>query len=132
MNSSFSHLELSGAVPDSAELRSILSVTEKLEAEVKDLDNKLSGLSARAEVARKELCSARERLQYHQGLSSSLRRIPPEVLCKIFLQTVPLLPAGILGMTLAPPWSLLTVCRRWHDVCLDYGVLWGRIHLDCT
>lgn len=132
MNSSFSHLEPSRAVPDPAELRSILSITRELEEEAKDLDSELSDLLERTEMVRQQLSSAQERVQYHQNLSSPLRRIPSEVLFKIFLETVPLLPAGPLGMTLASPWTLVPVCKRWHDVCLDYGALWGRIHLDRT
>ncbi|TFK99938.1 hypothetical protein BDV98DRAFT_128987 [Pterulicium gracile] len=34
-------------------------------------------------------------------------------------------------MTLAPPWTLMSVCKRWRDICVAHGALWPQIHLDC-
>ncbi|KAJ7890082.1 hypothetical protein B0H14DRAFT_1127891 [Mycena olivaceomarginata] len=61
-----------------------------------------------------------------------IRRVPAEVLCAIFLLTLPhTRRVGGKNMPIAP-WRLGLVCRRWRESALAYAALWSFINIDGT
>jgi hypothetical protein len=61
--------------------------------------------------------------------SSSIWRLPTEILAQIFLYCLPengnLAPAPYLS-----PMLLTTVCRRWREIAVDMPNLWRRLRLE--
>lgn len=39
---------------------------------------------------------------------------------------------GLRDMTNTALWTLLRVCKHWHDVCLADASLWTRINIETT
>ncbi|KAJ7033515.1 hypothetical protein C8F04DRAFT_1104164 [Mycena alexandri] len=61
-----------------------------------------------------------------------IRHVPAEVLCDIFLLTLP--HTRLVGGKSMPiaPWRLALVCRHWRECALVYAALWSSINIDGT
>ncbi|KAF7338176.1 F-box domain-containing protein [Mycena venus] len=51
---------------------------------------------------------------------SPVRRVPPEILCQIFM-------ASILSQDFRTRWNLVHVCRKWRTVALSLPALWSCV-----
>ncbi|KAJ7652603.1 hypothetical protein B0H17DRAFT_872971, partial [Mycena rosella] len=58
----------------------------------------------------------------HTAIMSPIRYLPSEILCLIFLMTVP--PLRTLEIPRAP-WVLGQICRRWRDIAVALPMLWS-------
>ncbi|KAJ6447808.1 hypothetical protein C8R47DRAFT_1328223 [Mycena vitilis] len=86
-----------------------------LEAQIHDLQAALSQLqNRRDEVA--------ESVRRHQSVISSIRGVPAELICEIFL----LASSGASK----PPWYLGHICRPWRRYALSYPALWLSVTVD--
>ncbi|TFK97189.1 hypothetical protein BDV98DRAFT_633172 [Pterulicium gracile] len=137
MDPRFDHLKNTGAVPDSGELQSLLAQKVECKEKCKELLKQLDDLALQDQVQdkaiRAELMATKANIGYYQSFTSALRKIPPEVLSNIFLMAVPAIPTITgLKLTLAPPWTLVLVCKCWRDVWLANPTLWSNIYLDCS
>ncbi|KAJ7146411.1 hypothetical protein C8R44DRAFT_599817, partial [Mycena epipterygia] len=73
-----------------------------------------------------------KRIHRHTAIMSPLRRIPPEILCKIFSFSLPsaeelnrLGPSfGHRDRFIPAPWALTHICSRWRLVALSMSPLW--------
>lgn len=83
-------------------------------------------------AAEAELELVQRHLDAHVNLLSPLRRIPAELMCKIFSEAQPVVPPGHWDMTLSAPWTLLRVCNHWYDTCLTFGPLWWRVCIELS
>lgn len=84
---------------------------------------------------REDISASANAVNNHSGRSEKcppIENIPAEIMCKIFQDTVPTTLTGLRDMAHLPPWTLLPVCKLWHDICLSCGFLWSRIHIDYT
>lgn len=126
----FPHLEHSGAAPTRDEHQSLSFSKISYEDKRKALREEVADLKVRLKQAEGELEHIQEQIDAHSNLVSPLRRIPPELLRGIFAAAAPSILLGLRDMTLAAPWTLLRVCRHWHDVCLMYGSLWSSINIE--
>ncbi|KAK7053603.1 hypothetical protein R3P38DRAFT_2851185, partial [Favolaschia claudopus] len=65
--------------------------------------------------------SLAESIRMHESVISVIRRLPTEILCRIFSLTLP----RLAHMEIPPtPWSLALVNRRWRDVATTFPALW--------
>ncbi|TFK97836.1 hypothetical protein BDV98DRAFT_596343 [Pterulicium gracile] len=126
----YPHLHHSSAAPNIEERYSIDSAKQNLEEKRGSLRNRIDDLTALLREAKDELDLVQQQIDAHANLISPLRRIPPEILREIFQTFIPVSLLGLRDMTHAPPWTLLRVCRHWHDVCLMFGSLWSRITIE--
>ncbi|KAJ6595060.1 hypothetical protein DFH09DRAFT_1136110 [Mycena vulgaris] len=72
---------------------------------------------------------AAESIRDYKTVMSPLRRVPPELLCEIFLLTSP--HTRLIGgkPTKQPPWYIGHVCRLWRHAALSYPLLWTNIEI---
>ncbi|KIK99188.1 hypothetical protein PAXRUDRAFT_30674 [Paxillus rubicundulus Ve08.2h10] len=111
-----------------------------IDAIVSERNSQISGLSyqiSRVESAMSKLaaiCSkleesrsrVRQSMLAHQALTSSARRIPPEVLGELFYHCLPKTPY-ITPRDVECPMALTLVCRHWRDVAMSTPRLWSSI-----
>ncbi|KAJ7090177.1 hypothetical protein C8R44DRAFT_438972 [Mycena epipterygia] len=70
--------------------------------------------------------AATECARQHQAIISSVRRIPPELICEIFaLSTTERRSGGNM-----PPWRLGHICRSWRQSALSYPLFWRSIDIS--
>ena len=70
-------------------------------------------------------------LEKHHALLSPVRRLPPEVLCEIFLHCLPD-KAFVTPAPLEPPLLLASVCSMWRSISLSTAGLWSSIAINIT
>ncbi|KAG2031501.1 hypothetical protein BDR03DRAFT_972476 [Suillus americanus] len=68
-------------------------------------------------------------MSLHDSETSSLvSRLPTEVLCHIFIYTLPEIACTLLQLN-SPPILLTRVCRRWREVSVDMPSLWCKLSM---
>lgn len=84
----------------------------------------LPALDRANDFMRQTMC---HRLGFRNLLASPIFRLPPEILSRIFfIYADSENHAELFSLS----WTtLLTVCRRWRDVCIDFPKLWSYIHI---
>lgn len=63
-------------------------------------------------------------------MSSSLRRMPDELLQRIFVQCRDLQDSDHCLLIKSDTWRVAQVCRKWRSVALSYPTLWNQLSLD--
>ncbi|KAJ7723795.1 hypothetical protein B0H16DRAFT_1698868 [Mycena metata] len=128
----FSDLLSSNEVPDEATALQICDMVSDGQAQMDALDIQINNLTIALAQHRRSRNELAERVHQHRAIISSLRRVPPELLCEIFSATV--LPddeettANDDGEDIAsPPWYLGHVSRAWRRAALGYPPLWSFI-----
>ncbi|KAJ2922806.1 hypothetical protein H1R20_g14303, partial [Candolleomyces eurysporus] len=128
MESQFSHFYNTNRIPSDEDLVEIQQLLAPSTAKLAQLDAELN--AAEATVAR--LKTEREAIvaltRPLSSLASLIRRMPQEIMERIFVQS---LPAGGYG-TFNPcdsPLVLLRVCRLWREIALGAPELWSSIDI---
>ncbi|KAJ7121846.1 hypothetical protein C8R43DRAFT_1033112 [Mycena crocata] len=88
---------------------------DRLDAQIWDTQCMLEMLT------RKQKDAARS-IRLHRAILSPVRRMPPELLCEIFMLS--------MGGDLRPPWRLGLVSRFWRQSAILSHNLWSCIHLQ--
>jgi hypothetical protein len=105
--------------PDESELTFAWSVTSKTEASLTRLDEEITNLRDNLKHLGEERAALFSYQARNTAILSPLRRMPPELLCKIFLWTLPSFREAIgmggfdMGQT---PWLLTQVSSRWREM----------------
>ncbi|KAJ7618161.1 hypothetical protein DFH06DRAFT_1144984 [Mycena polygramma] len=102
----------SNDVPLDSEIPPIHAIISDREKQLHAVDDQIFDL-------RSHLC---ESVRQHRAVLSPLRRVPPELLCEIFVLTL----SGD-GTAETPPWYLGQICRSWRFSALAYPSLWSSI-----
>ncbi|KAF8802727.1 hypothetical protein BYT27DRAFT_7196460 [Phlegmacium glaucopus] len=113
----FPHLLLSNTPPSDAEAIDILKVISVVEAQTLEIIQEDTMISH-------QLDRANQFLHDHRSILSVIRRIPPEILQEIFIQTI--LPWENCRWNTVP-WSLPQVCRLWRITALSISTLWSKL-----
>lgn len=126
----YPHLRHTGTVPTHEEHSSIVASQQTLEASRRSLQAELSQLRERLEHAQHELTVIEAEISLHASITSSIRRLPADVLGVIFEYAIPATLIRLSDVTSVAPWTLLLVCHHWSDVCLQHSSLWSRVYID--
>ncbi|KAJ6539896.1 hypothetical protein DFH09DRAFT_1397099, partial [Mycena vulgaris] len=126
---SLANLVASNDLPGPTESSLASAYIDELETHIALIDKATLALSRR----RTDLLEA---LDAHKSISSSIRRLPPEILGEIFSWSVNAAyhfgdiseVSGVLVHN--APWVLTRVCRRWSAVALGNLALWSMLFLD--
>ncbi|KAK0196817.1 hypothetical protein F5146DRAFT_1013033 [Armillaria mellea] len=106
------------------------------------LSNHLSSIGVELEGLESERGKVVARIAEHKHLLSPVRRLPPEILFKIFLGTI-IFP---MRRTVAQRdrywwnfhpsesalWTIELVCKTWHRAVLDFPELWSSINIPLS
>ncbi|KAJ7663897.1 hypothetical protein DFH06DRAFT_1188829 [Mycena polygramma] len=115
--------------PEESELPVIQSALSQADACLADLDEEIARLQDRLKQLEEERVSISSYRLRNRNVLSPLRRMPPEVLGKIFLRSLPVKPGWSLNLA-ASPWVLTHVNRRWRAVSLSTPSLWSRVTIN--
>ncbi|KAJ7088497.1 hypothetical protein B0H15DRAFT_908590 [Mycena belliarum] len=111
---------------------------ERVNGHIKRAETHIDDLEAyiqRTKDVRRPLIRQRddvvELVAAHKAILSPVRRVPPEILCEIFVLTLPWsMERHFRGENvLQPPWPLALVCRAWRQTAIGYPALWQDITL---
>ncbi|KAJ7182947.1 hypothetical protein C8R43DRAFT_911528 [Mycena crocata] len=70
-----------------------------------------------------------EEVRKHTAVVSPLRRVPPELICKIFAYMLPCT-RQIQGQTVpCAPWYVAHICRSWRYSAIADSFLWRFLHI---
>lgn len=105
---------------------------ESLETIRRLLQNEVEELRERLEHAQEEINVAEAEINLQASVTSSIRRLPPDVLGTIFAYAIPATLLRLSDMASSAPWTLMRICMHWTDVCLLHCSLWSRIYIETT
>ncbi|KIJ15931.1 hypothetical protein PAXINDRAFT_133313 [Paxillus involutus ATCC 200175] len=97
-----------------------------LSCQISRVESAMSKLSAICTKLEESRSRVRKSMLAHKALTSSARRIPPEVLGEIFYHCLPKTPY-ITPRDVECPMVLTHVCRHWRDVAMSTPRLWSSI-----
>jgi len=69
------------------------------------------------------------RVSTFRAALASHKKVPPELLVKIFLDTCPSHPNSLPPHSRTRPWAISQVCARWRKVALNEPHLWGNLSI---
>ncbi|KAJ7185262.1 hypothetical protein C8R46DRAFT_375561 [Mycena filopes] len=108
--------------PLDSEIPRILDIISVGQDRIDSLDPQIHALQSRLALLVQERDETAKCVREHRAIVSSLRRVPPEVLCEIFALSI-----DSLGEREEPPWYLGHICRTWRCIALAYPRLWTRL-----
>ena len=115
--------------PEHLRLKFLASHTTKFQAEIELMDK---GTSSAESVSRTLTNLRRKRIGHVHGLQVALaphKKLPPELLSKIFLHGL-----DRDGLEIPPhlglvPWNVIRVCSAWRRIALKEQGLWSKIQI---
>ncbi len=102
-----------------------------------DIDEKIAGARELIDKLEQERCSIPAEIEDMKIVSSPVRRLPPDVLRSICLETIPssfdiMSPTFCFCDSLdtrSSPWTISHVCRRWRSTVVSAPELWSATSL---
>ncbi|KAK0218486.1 hypothetical protein EDD85DRAFT_961506 [Armillaria nabsnona] len=119
--------------PTAFERKSLETTLSKAPGRMAELDSLIHATTSLLDYLTKDRNQALANQADAKKILSPSRRLPPEVLTKIFIWCWTLY--GRLGMdsSLHPramSWTLTHVCRKWREVAITTPKIWSRIYLN--
>ena len=135
----FPHLTSSFSTPTTTDVTAIKGAFWKSTSHKQSIEKLLSLLKDAEKTLQAQLKAERDYRSRLQGMLSTVRLLPPEVLSNIFLMRKPEKIDHYSKYTLnhSKPWSISRVCRKWRYVCLSMPQLWAHfppiyLNRQCT
>ncbi|SJL16988.1 uncharacterized protein ARMOST_20526 [Armillaria ostoyae] len=132
-----SKLLRSNDIPSEADLSDIQDVANRGRRRMADIDEKIAGARELIDTLERERCSIAAEIEEFKIVSSPVRRLPPNVLRSICLETIPS-SSDIMSPTFrfcdsldtrSSPWTISHVCRRWRSMVESAPELWSSTSL---
>ncbi|KAK0431430.1 hypothetical protein EV421DRAFT_2016682 [Armillaria borealis] len=122
-----------------AELQSIQSEEAHLKAFILDMEHQVSAIQKTVDALPQERERISEAIQERKRLLSPMRRLPPEILSRVFRWTIQFPMSRYQNGQSAYWWrfvpeenilcSIERVCKRWREACLSSPELWSYINI---
>lgn len=112
------------------ELDAIQKKMKLIDTEEQALHAKLAELGRKKQTLSQRAAQLDANIRTHIPISSSLRRLPIEILAHIFFIASPSFVSPLARKV--EPWTLAQVSRRWRSVALGTPCLWSAISLDLS
>ncbi|KAJ7736690.1 hypothetical protein B0H16DRAFT_1425616 [Mycena metata] len=119
----FTSLLASNEVPLDSDLPLIREIISSGQSQVDMLSSQIYNLQVKLNQLLRRRDDVANNVHRHQAILSSIRRIPPELLCGIFLMTLD----SNEDAAKNPPWYLGQICRAWRHSALSFPILWSSI-----
>ncbi|KAF7343723.1 F-box domain-containing protein [Mycena sanguinolenta] len=113
--------------PQEPELTVLQPIAQKTDARLACLDAEISRLKDQLSQLEEERAALAEYHAQNTTILSPLRRMPPEILGKIFSWTLPQMMRALDIRD--PPWVLTHVSRRWRAIAASKSSLWSKIYI---
>lgn len=128
MESLFSDKLNSNYVPSDDEVAAIKELLVEPDQKLQDITGEIEEVKAQLDKLLKEREDLNEQLKAHKALLSPARRLPPDVVQKIFLHCLPTDRNPVMSSKEAPV-LLGRICSQWRDIALATPKLWAAIHI---
>ncbi|KAJ7253500.1 hypothetical protein C8J57DRAFT_625635 [Mycena rebaudengoi] len=128
MESPFTNMLHTNAIPLDSECQSILDLLERPREEAAGLTQKIAETQALLDrlTAKRDLLN--EFIDSHLALVSPARRLPDDIISAIFVACLPPTRNPVISVHVAPL-LLCRICRAWRIVALSTPQLWTAIHV---
>ncbi|KAK0435726.1 hypothetical protein EV421DRAFT_2039002 [Armillaria borealis] len=132
-----SELLRSNEIPSEAELSEFQDAANRGRRRMADIDEKIEGARELIDKLERERCSLTAEIEDMKIVSSPVRRLPPDVLRSICLETIPS-SSDIMSPTFrfcdsldtrSSPWTISHVCSRWRSTVVSAPELWSSTSL---
>ncbi|KAJ6578180.1 hypothetical protein B0H19DRAFT_985709 [Mycena capillaripes] len=129
MSLKLTHLLASNEPALDSEIPIIRSIISDGEQQMGALDAQIQRLQVSLEQLAQRRDEIAERIRQHRAAISSVRRVPPELICEIFSLTVSgrILQNKNRASGSKPPWHLGHICGSWRQAALSYTPFWSSI-----
>ncbi|KAJ6560350.1 hypothetical protein B0H19DRAFT_863567, partial [Mycena capillaripes] len=126
------HLLKTNYVPLEEEILSTREIIANEENRLRVLDENIAHVQRVLATLSRHRDECKEKIRRHSAVVSPLRCLPPEILGKIFLLTVPpedemerlLEDKSIKSRLSLSPWVLTRICSRWRNISVSFPMLW--------
>ncbi|KAF7298542.1 F-box domain-containing protein [Mycena indigotica] len=126
--SPFQEILHTNTVPTDEQCDEIRAYLQSYNSRLDELHTEVARLEKLLSVVMHERDELTDFLASHQALISPMRRIPDDVLCLIFLETLPAHRNTALDAK-EGPMLLAGVCSHWRALALSTPKLWSKMHL---
>ncbi|KAJ6560353.1 hypothetical protein B0H19DRAFT_895180, partial [Mycena capillaripes] len=119
-------------VPLDEEILSTREIIANEENRLRVLDENTAHVQRVLATLSRHRDECKEKIRRHSAVVSPLRRLPPEILGKIFLLTMRwrLLEDKSIKFQLSlGPWGLTRICSRWRNISVSFPMLWKTVIL---
>ena len=121
------HLLITNEPPGSDEHDQVSAAYKSVNVQLQSIDAQMARLQAELTQISGDRDRTQKRADQYRGVLSPLRRLPPEILSKIFLHCCP--PFSVPS-SVRPPLAFGSVCRTWRIVSTQTPILWNSLHLS--
>ncbi|KAG2132906.1 uncharacterized protein EDB93DRAFT_1331548 [Suillus bovinus] len=118
--------------------QSVINIISERQQQLDAVLREISGLNAITNSIEKNYQQAVEKkekitqsINLHKGVTSTLWRVPAEVLSQIFHHCLPKTTSSSPS-SLKAPILLTRICRRWREVAVNTPDLWCRLYLEAN
>ncbi|KAJ7641041.1 hypothetical protein FB45DRAFT_785086, partial [Roridomyces roridus] len=108
-------------------ISSLLNEVERRDTGILDCEKEIAVLQQRVQAAASDRASLAAYLGQCRGLLTPIRRMPPEVLARIFARSEAILPIRRTNLPIIFLFALSQVFSRWHTVVMGTPSLWDTI-----
>ncbi|KAJ7509451.1 hypothetical protein B0H11DRAFT_1959698 [Mycena galericulata] len=120
-------LALSNHPPNDLDVEEVRTFLTAANRRLEVLNQRISALAPVMNSLTHERDSLLADVRSHKAIVSPLRQLPSEIICRIFVMTLP--PLRRLEMPRAP-WFLGHICQRWRDIAVGLPILWSSFGID--
>ncbi|PBK92921.1 hypothetical protein ARMGADRAFT_142148 [Armillaria gallica] len=121
----------SNTPPSKMEEEGLLSIVQRGDAVVADLDRRIKATQDALDFLVKERDQAISNITDAESLLHSSRKLNEDVLRRIFKHCVDSQPTGTDSLdSRSCPWTLSQVCKEWRRVAMHTPKVWSRISLS--
>ncbi|KAG2364343.1 hypothetical protein BDR07DRAFT_1459782 [Suillus spraguei] len=132
--STFPNSDCSPVEPKS---QSVINIITERHRQLDTVLHEISGLEAVMDSVKnlyQQVLEKKEKItqsmNLHKSLGSVLRRLPTEILSRIFNHCLPETNLLLPPSTLKAPMLLTAICRRWREVAVGMPNLWCRLYVE--
>ncbi|KAJ7641038.1 hypothetical protein FB45DRAFT_1053662 [Roridomyces roridus] len=122
-------LRTNAAPPDhiASTIASLSNEVERHDTEILECEKEIALLQQRVQAVASDRASLVSYLGQCRGLLAPIRRMPPEVLARIFTRSEAVLPIRRSNLPIVSLFALSQVCSQWHTIVMGTPSLWDTI-----
>ncbi|KAJ7472791.1 hypothetical protein FB451DRAFT_1558947 [Mycena latifolia] len=130
MDSPYPELHSSASTPFDSQIPVIWKAIDRAEADISTTDHRLMHLQSTIEQLKRHRAELEDFAKSHRAMVSAFRRLPTEILSKIFVESVDV--NAKFDPRRNEPWIIAQVCHRWRAVAITSPRLWRHFNLPYT
>lgn len=127
-----SYLSRTNSTPTESEGTRLKGLILEEEDNIRHVDDEIAQVQAALDALMLRLSNHCARLDTYTRITSCIRRLPTEILVKIFLVWHEVQHVNDRPMPNSTPLIISHVCSQWRDIAIDIPELWEDIRIDAN